>query len=196
MSGAEVAHAGPERLERSNGWWGMLIFLAAETTLFGTIVGSYFYLRLNTSHWPPPGTPEPRVLAPALLTALLLSATLPLRASLTAARRGRRGRAVATLLIAGVIQAAYLAAQIDLYTRDLTHFKPQASAYASIYYTLLAVGHFHVFLGLLLDVWVLARLSVALTRYRIAGLHVVTLYWHVINGLTVAVLLVEVSPRI
>jgi hypothetical protein len=53
-----------------------------------------------------------------------------------------------------------------------------------------------VFLGLLLDVWVLARLSTALTRYRIAGLHVVTLYWYVINGLTVVVLLIEVSPRI
>lgn len=194
MSTAETAGFG--RSEKSNGWWGMLIFLATETTLFGTIVGSYFYLRLNTAHWPPPGTPEPRVVAPALLTALLLCATPPLRAALAAARRGRRGRAVAMLLIAGVMQAAYLACQIDLYTRDLTHFKPQASAYASIYYTLLAVGHFHVFLGLLLDVWVLARLSAGLTRYRIAGLQVATLYWYVINGLTVVVLLVEVSPRI
>jgi heme/copper-type cytochrome/quinol oxidase subunit 3 len=194
MSVADTAGLG--RSEKSNGWWGMLIFLATETTLFGTMVGSYFYLRLNTSHWPPPGTPEPRVVAPAVLTVLLLSATVPLRASLTAARRGRRGRAIAMLLTAAVIQAAYLAAQVDLYARDLTHFKPQASAYASIYYTLLAVGHFHVFLGLLLDVWVLARLSTVLTRYRIAGLHVVTLYWYVINALTVVVLLIEVSPRI
>ena len=100
------------------------------------------------------------------------------------------------LLVAAVIQVAYLAAQIDLYQRDLTHFKPQASGYASMYYTLLAVAHVHVFLGLLLDVWVLARLSVSLTRYRIAGLHVATLYWYVINGLAVVVMLVEVSPRI
>lgn len=194
MSAADTA--GPGRLERSNGWWGMLIFLGAEATLFGTIVGSYFYLRLNTTNWPPHGTPEPRVVAPALLTVLLLSATVPLHASMTAARRGRRGRAVGMLLAAAVIQAAYLAAQIELYARDLNHFKPQASAYASIYYTLQAVAHFHVFLGLLLDVWVLARLSMRLTRYRVAGLHVATLYWYVINALTVVVLLVEVSPRI
>jgi heme/copper-type cytochrome/quinol oxidase subunit 3 len=194
MSAADTTALG--RSERSNGWWGMLIFLATETTLFGTIVGSYFYLRLNTTSWPPHGTPEPRVVAPALLTVLFLSATVPLRASLTAARRGRRGRAVAMLLTAAVIQAAYLAAQIDLYARDLTHFKPQSSAYASIYYTLMAVAHFHVFLGLLLDAWILLRLSIRLTPYRIAGLHVATLYWYVINGLTVVVLLVEVSPRI
>ncbi len=194
MSAADTAGVG--RLERSNGWWGMLIFLATETTLFGTIVGSYFFLRLNTTEWPPPGTPEPRVVAPALLTVLLLSATLPLRTSLTAARRGRRGRAVAMLLAAAAIQTAYLAAQIDLYARDLTHFKPQASGYASIYYTLLTVAHFHVFLGLLLDAWIITRLSTRLTRYRIAGLHVVTLYWYVINGLAVVVTLVEVSPRI
>ena len=194
MSVADTARLRPS--EKSNGWWGMLIFLAAEATLIGTIVGSYFYIRLNTSHWPPPGTPEPRVMAPSVLTVLLLSATVPLRGSLTAARRGRRGRAIAMLLTAGVIQAAYLVGQVDLYARDLAHFKPQTSAYASIFYTLLAVAHFHVFLGLLLDVWLLARLSMAITRYRLAGLHVVTLYWYVINGLTVVALLTEVSPRI
>ena len=59
---------------KPNGWWGRTIFVATEATLFGTLIGSYFYLRFNTNPWPPAGTPEPRVIAPVLLTAALVIA--------------------------------------------------------------------------------------------------------------------------
>jgi heme/copper-type cytochrome/quinol oxidase subunit 3 len=192
-----VTHASPTRVTaKPNGWWGMLVFLAAEATLFGMMIGSYFYLRLNTAHWPPAATPAPKVAVPALLTVGLLCAAVPLQASLTAARRSRQAKAVLLLATATLVQAAYLAVQVQLYADSLRQFKPQASAYASIYYTLLAAGHFHVLVGLLLNVWLLLRLGNRLTPYRVAGLRVTTLYWHIVNALTVLVLLTEISPRL
>ena len=181
---------------KPNGWWGMAIFLAAEATLFGTLIGSYFYLRFNTTTWPPPGTPEPRVVAPVLLTAGLLPAGGAVYASLWAARDGRRFVALAALAGATTIQAAYLGVQLALMSSDLDTYSPRTSAYASIYYTLAGASHAHVAVGLLLDLWLLGRIATRLTPYRLVGLRVTALYWAVVNVLTVVVLLTELSPRL
>ena len=52
-------------------FWGMAMLIASEATLFGTFIGSYYYLRFSTHHWPPPGTPEPRVVVPLILAGVL-----------------------------------------------------------------------------------------------------------------------------
>ena len=77
MSVADTARL--RRSERSNGWWGMLIFLAAEATLFGTIVGSYFYLRLNTTRLAAARHPRAESLAPVAADRAAADATMPLR---------------------------------------------------------------------------------------------------------------------
>jgi len=190
--------AGPPvyRAARPNGWWGMAIFLAAEATLFGMIVGSYFYLRFNTLRWPPAGIPEPKLVIPLVLTIALVAAGALVQLALAAARRGRRARAWWVLLAATAVQAAYATGQIHLMRADLAHFTPQTSAYASIYYVLIGAGVAHVLVGLLLDVWLLARLATGITRYRLVGLQATALYWHVVNAIAVVVLLTEVSPRL
>ena len=58
---------------RPNGWWGMVIFVAGEATLFLMLFASYFYLRLQSHHWPPPGIAKPAVLVPVILTAALVA---------------------------------------------------------------------------------------------------------------------------
>jgi len=35
-------------------WWGNLLLLLIETTMFGLLVATYFYLRMNFTTWPPP----------------------------------------------------------------------------------------------------------------------------------------------
>ena len=79
---------------------------------------------------------------------------------------------------------------------DLARVRPQGSSYASIYVTLVGADHAHVFVGLLLDLWLLARLATGLTNYRLVGLRVVTFYWHFVNVLTVAVVLTQLSPSL
>ena len=38
---------------RSPIWWGNLLLLCIETTMFGLLVATYFYLRMNFTAWPP-----------------------------------------------------------------------------------------------------------------------------------------------
>lgn len=198
MSAADLTGtgAGPAVRARENGWWGMAIFLISEGTLVGSVIGSYFYLCFNTRQWPPAGTPEPTLLAPLVLTAVLAASLLPLRGALSSARQGARGRALALLALATCIQAGYLGVQIHLFTNELRRFTPQQSAYASIYYVLLGTSHAHVVVGLLFDLWLLARLSSRLTRYRLVALDAAALYWTVVVVLTVAVVGTELWPRL
>lgn len=181
---------------RPRGWWGMLLFAASEATLIGALIGSYVYLRLNATEWPPRNTPEPSLLAPIVLSAVLLATMVPFRRALAAARSGRHGKTVAFLLLATALQAAYFGIQVHLFDDNLRQFTPQQSAYASIYYVLLGAAHAHVAVGLLLDLWLLARLSTRLTAYRLAALEAAALYWYVVAGVTLAVVLTELSPRL
>jgi cytochrome c oxidase subunit I+III len=184
------------RTAKPSGWWAMAIFVAGEATLFASLVGSYFFLRFNTPHWPPRGIPEPEIVAPLVLTAILIATSPIMHVASRAARAGRRRTAWWAILLALLVQSGYLAYQIHLYAGDLDKFQPQANAYASIYYVLVGADHAHVALGLLLDLWLLARLATGLTNYRAVGVQAAALYWHVVNALTVVCVLTELSPHL
>lgn len=173
-----------------------MVFVASEVTLVGSIVGSYVYLRVTSSRWPPPGTPEPGLLAPLLLLAVLGTSFPPVVGALRAARRGQRMRAFALVGCATAVQAAYLGVQLHLFVTSLARFGPQQSAYASVYYVLLGAGHFHVAVGLLLDLWLLSRLATRLTPYRVVALEAIALYWGVVVGVTAVVVATQLSPRL
>jgi heme/copper-type cytochrome/quinol oxidase subunit 3 len=192
---AEVARADRLRIAHANGWWGALVFVLTEATLFIMLVGTYDYLRFKTPHWPPPGVPEPKVLLPVILTGILVASSIPMQIAVAAARSGWAGRARAGVAAALVLQAGYLGAQLHLYISDLDKFQPSGSAYASIYYTLLGAHHTHVAVGILLDAWLLLRLAGGLTNYRFVGLQATAFYWHFINVVAVVVVLTQISPR-
>ena len=164
----------------ASGTWGMLLFIAAEATLFGTLIATYFYLRFNEAQWPPAGIEPPAVALPLALTGALVLTTLPLLAA-------ARGRTRPLVLASTAVQGGYLAWQIVLFAEDLSRFSPADTAYGSIYFTLLLVHHAHVVLGLLLNAWVLATGR---------GARVVALYWVFVNLAAVAVVLTQVSPSL
>jgi heme/copper-type cytochrome/quinol oxidase subunit 3 len=193
---ASVRIPRPGEGARPNGWWGMAVFVAAEATLFGTLVGTYLYLSGHSRHWPPAGVQRPALTAPLLLTALLLLTTPLLLRAANAARAGHRGAAWRELAVATVMQVIYLAWQLHEYLTQLHQFSPRASAYASIYFTLLAVAHLHVLVGVVMSCWLLARLAGGLTRYRVVGLRAVVFYWLAVNVITVLVVAVQLSPRL
>ena len=182
------------RVAKPNGWWGMAVFVATEATLFGTLIGSYYDLRFNTPHWPPPGVPDPEVLLPLILLAVLVASSVPVQLAANFARTRRVRLARLALLCALALQAAYLGLQIHLYVDDLHKFTPQGSAYGSIYFTLVGTHHAHVLVGILLEAWFLLRLFGGVTTYRAVGLQATAFYWHAVNVLAVAVTLVPLSP--
>lgn len=185
------------RRAQPSGWWGMVLFLCSEATLFGTLIGSYFYLNFGSHRWPPPGITPPEIPGPAVATAVLVG-TIPLMAlAAGAARRGRRGNAVVWVAVALVIQTAYLAAQILLIRHDLLDFTPQGTAYGSVYFTLLIADHAHVLFGLLLSAVVLYKVARhGLTNYWLIGVRGLALYWYVVAAITVVVLFTVLSPSL
>jgi heme/copper-type cytochrome/quinol oxidase subunit 3 len=184
----------PDRVARPNGWYGMLILLASESALFGTLIGTYVYLRFRTPAWPPPGVADPSVAAPLVLALVLAATSLPMAYAVRAGHAGRRQAALSAVALAFAVQAAYLVVQAHLYVDGIATLHPSANAYASIYFTLLAVHHLHVGAGLLLDVWILARLSTGLTRYRETALSAIALYWYVVGAIGLLVTATTLSP--
>ena len=186
----------PRPVAHPNGWWGMAIFVASEATLFGALLGTYYYLRFKAVHWPPPGTPEPKVALPLILTGILVATSVPMQAALRAAQEGRLAATRLALAVALAVQATYFGLQIHLFLDDLAKVDPGEHAYGSIYFTLVGAHHAHVAAGLLLDVWLLLRLATGLTRYRLTALWATTFFWHFVNGLAVLVVLTQVSPAL
>jgi heme/copper-type cytochrome/quinol oxidase subunit 3 len=184
------------RREPSLAWWGMAMFIAAEATLFGVLVATYFYLRFKNLQWPPHGIPEPKVAVPLVLLGVLLVTSVPMQLALVAARARRLVAVRLFLLVALIIQAGYFAMQVHEDAGDLHHFTPAEHAYGSIYYTLLGAGHAHVALGLLLNLWLLGKLARGLTRYRLNALSAITFYWHAVNVITIVVTLTTLSPAL
>ncbi|HET8751275.1 MAG TPA: cytochrome c oxidase subunit 3 [Gaiellaceae bacterium] len=184
------------RLGPSVAFWGMAMVIASEATLFGTFIGTYYYLRFSNAHWPPPGTPEPRVVVPLIMVGVLATTSLPMQLAAMAARRARLWAARLLLVWALVVQCGYLVYEIHDYVHQLRSSTPQDNAYSSIYYTLLGADHAHVAIGILFVVWLLWKLARGLTMYRLNAVQVVAFYWHAVNLLTLIVIGVVLSARL
>jgi heme/copper-type cytochrome/quinol oxidase subunit 3 len=179
---------------RPNGWYGMLILVATESALFGTLLASYAYLRFHDPVWPPPGIAPPSVTAPLVLAIVLVAASAPMALASRTARHGTATPLVAPIALALVVQVAYLAFQAHLYADDLSRFSPSQSAYGSMYFTLLAIHHAHVGVGILLDCWLLARLRGGLTEYRRTAVMAVAVYWYFVSVVGLAVTATILTP--
>jgi heme/copper-type cytochrome/quinol oxidase subunit 3 len=192
MTGYAVA----TRRTASAGVWGMGILIASEAALFGAFIATYFYLRFHSVVWPPPGFPEPAWVGPVVSVAVLASSSFPVALAWRRVRAGRVAAARLLLAAAFVVQAAYFA-----YVGHDFHGQLQAhgigeNAYTSIYYTLLGTDHAHVFAGLLLDLWLLGKLTRGLTPYRVNATRAVGWYWHFVNVLSIVVLATVLSARL
>jgi cytochrome c oxidase subunit III len=176
--------------------WGMAMLVASEATLFGTFIGSYYYLRFGATHWPPRGTAEPRVAVPLIMVGILATSSLPMQLAASAARRGRLWSARAFLFWALAVQTGYLVWAVHDYVDQLHGSAPQDSAYSSIYYVLLGADHAHVAIGVLLVAWLFGKLTRGLTTYRINATQAVAFYWHAVNLLTLIVLGVLLSATL
>ena len=112
-----------------------------------------------------------------------------------ALRRLELGRTRGLLVVALVVQAGYLAYQLQLFTDDLHKAGPSRDAYESVSFTLLGAHHAHVLVGVLLTTWMLGKLVLGPTGYRLTALRAIALYWHVVNVLGLVVTGVILSGR-
>ena len=168
-------------------WWGMVILIASEATLFGAFIGTYYYLRFKSPAWPPDGLPEPKVVVPLILVGVLLTTSVPMQLASAAAQAGRLAATRLLVLAAVFVQSGYFAYEVHDFSDQLKSFDISRNAYSSIYYTLLGADHGHVALGLLFNLWLLWKLARGLTRYRVNAVRAIAWYWHAVNVLTLVV---------
>jgi cytochrome c oxidase subunit 3 len=79
---------------------------------------------------------------------------------------------------------------------DLDKFSPSDSSYGSIYFTMIGTHHAHVAVGILLNLWLLAKLLGGLTNYRLVALRVIALYWYFVIAAGVCVVLTQIYPSL
>lgn len=194
---AQAAIAAKRRRALPNGVWGMALFLASETTIFGTLLATYFYLDFNNGRWPPAGIKPPGIVLPLLATSVLFVTALPMWMASRAAHQGARGPVLGLISLAMLVQLAYLAGQVLLFRHDINDFRPQDTAYGSIYFTMLAADHAHVLFGILLDGLVLVYVTLrGLTNYWTVAVRAIAIYWYVVVVITLLVTMTQLSPSL
>jgi cytochrome c oxidase subunit III len=165
----------------STAWGGMALLVTIELTAVSSLVVSYFYLRVGTTFWPPPGVDLPKVLKPAVETGLLLASLVPMRLGERAWARGNLG-ALRWLLpvVMGLVAAALVVKGLELAGLS---YSWSSHAYGSIVWTMHGYSALHtvVLLGALAVLWLLlvrghldAELSV--------GVEVLALYTYFVGA--------------
>jgi heme/copper-type cytochrome/quinol oxidase subunit 3 len=193
---AAVSRVVQRRVGPPAAWWGMVMLIASEFTLFAAMMGTFFYLRFNNVHWPLAGDEKPKVILPIVMVAILSSTSPMMQLAWRAAREGAIGRVRLLLVAALVVQSGYLAYEVHDYADELKKMPVNRDAYTSIHYTLLGADHAHVFVGILFTLWLIWKFARGITTYRANALQAITWYWHFVNILTWVVIGVITSAAV
>jgi cytochrome c oxidase subunit III len=194
-AGAAVPAAEPVTAEvpagRPTGWWGMVMFITTEGTLFAALVASYFYLRFqSTPTWPLGGIKAPELPLPLVMSAILLSSSAPMAWADHGIRHGHLGRLRLGLAATFVLGATFLGLQGYEYATKLKEFTPTTNAYGSLFFAITGFHGMHVMVGLLLILFVQVRAWLGHFDAR-RHLHVQTaaMYWHFVDAVWVVIML-------
>ena len=179
----------PAPRSASLAWWGALILIATEATLFAMLVFSYFYLRWTSkTGWPPDGMPDPKIARPLIMTAVLVASGFTALMAERAIRRNDQlglHRGLALSFLGGL---AWLGLQAWDYTEKVKEFTPKTNAYGSLVYTLTGAHAAHLIVGVFLLGWVLLRAwSGAYDPRSHLAVSIAALYWYfvVVVGIVV-----------
>jgi heme/copper-type cytochrome/quinol oxidase subunit 3 len=183
----------------TRGWWGMVLFVTTEGTLFATLLGSYFYLRFQYGpQWPPPGIEKPELVKPLIMTAVLVPSSLPVMWAERGIRKGQRWRLRLGLLATIVMGSSFLALQAVEYSTKLTKFTFTTDVYGSLFYVITGFHGTHVTVGLLMLGWLFAaslRGSFGYRRHE--RVRLTAIYWHFVDLVWIAILFtVYLSTRL
>ena len=130
-------------------WWGMVILILTEATLFGGLLSSYFFLRALNHTWPLGGIKPPDLARISVFTAVLLGSSVPIFWAEAGIRRGNLRVLRAGLALSWVMGAAFFVNQVFEY-RDLG-FGPRTNAYGSLFYAITGLHGAHVVVGLMIS---------------------------------------------
>lgn len=182
-------------------WWGNVLMIVIETTMFGTLVASYFYLKQNFREWPPPRTEPPSWLDPlpdvwtgATCLALLLLSCVPMYLADRAARRESESTKLWTLLALAFGAAAI---GVRFFEFGGMHVRWDANAYGSVVWTVLGFHLFHLASTFLETLAVEVRFLVkGVDMKHAVDLSVGAVYWYWMVGIWIPIFVIlYFAPR-
>jgi len=177
-------HHGPPEANRSSrvdpATLGMLLFIISEVMVFGAFFTAYFFIRVAQGDpWPAPGTKLPVEVA-GVNTAILVSSSMTLHWAQEAIKRGNRFALKAGILTTFLLGCTFLFIQINEYAN--IGFAPQDHAQQTIFYSLTGLHGAHVFIGLLLLLFVTIRsFRGHYSPEECRGVEVPGIYWHFVD---------------
>jgi heme/copper-type cytochrome/quinol oxidase subunit 3 len=174
--------------ERSLAWWGMVMAIITEATLFGLLLFSYVYLRVRSEQWPPEGISNPELTVTTIRSILLIGSSIPAQLAERSFLRGRRTATLVNIAITMVLAAVFLAFHFDEAHTTWQEFHPSTNAYASLFYTITNLHALHLLIGLAFFTFVAVRIMQRKVRPdRHDALTVTVLYWHFVDVVWIAV---------
>ena len=188
---ATEGHAHPElavvdepQTGLGNEWFGLVLFLVSEAMLFAALFAQYFYVRINSAQWPPPGTHvAPAFPLAAILTGILVLSGFTAHFAQTAIRKNDQEGTRAWLLVSILLGVVFLAGQVYEYSELIAEGLTIGSGiYGSVFYVLTGLHGIHVSVGVLLLIGVLVRAIMGhFSPTNHFGLEGTVLYWHFVD---------------
>ncbi len=158
-------------------YYGTLLLCAVESTEFGALIASYFYLRSGVDHWPPVGMQPPGLLLGVIATIFLLASVIPTYLADKAIKKGDQ-RGLILGYIGNMVLGAVFVILLIIQLTQLT-YNWSINAYASIVWTLLGSHIAFIVIDLL---WSALLLALALCGYfnaeRNSALQVDGITWY------------------
>jgi cytochrome c oxidase subunit 3 len=173
----------------ARGRLGMYCLIAAEAAIFTIFVVAYlFYLGKSLT-----GPTQEVLHVPVVFTSCLLSSSVTIHLAVRSLKNGKLGVFTICWILTVALGAAFLVGTAVewrhlIYDEGLTI---QTNLFGTTYYSLVGLHAFHVVMGLLgLSTVLLLTLRGSVRREHAERVDVLSLYWHFVDTVWVAVFLV------
>ena len=175
---------------RAYGWWGMVWLIATEATLFAALIASYFFLRFRSGpEWPPGDIPAPELELPLIMSAILLSSSIPVHIAEAGIKKGSQSRLRWGLAGGFLLGAVFFGITVGIeWPEKLHEFTPTTNVYGSLFYTITGFHLSHVLVGLLISAWAQVRAwQGAFDADRHLTIQNFAMYWHFVDVVWITV---------
>jgi heme/copper-type cytochrome/quinol oxidase subunit 3 len=128
--------------QRAITWWGVMGFLAIESTMLVICFVSYFYLRTRVTDWPPPPTELPDLFIPTINLAVMLISVVPMYLVNRAAKRLDKRKVLIWTIVCDAIGLVFITIRAFEFTA--LNVSWDTNAYGSIVWTIIVIHTFHI----------------------------------------------------
>jgi cytochrome c oxidase subunit III len=177
-------------------WWAMVLLLVIESAVFGTLISTYFFLKMLSPVWPPPGIDPPKLLLPTINTVILLASSIPIFIADRGITKGSRTRLLWGMSIGGAMAIVFLVLKVVEYA-DVP-YRWDDHAYGSIVWLIVGFHSSHV-ASVVLKALVVVTLGFRgfFNEKRHLGVQINGLYWHFVVAVWVPLyLMLYWTPRL